>query len=160
MKLPKYAIENPQFSLILFFLLVVAGIVSFFTMPRTENPSIFKPGASIIVIYPGASPSDIEQLVAIPVEEAVHELEDIKKIETSVRDGFMSIAVEFTFGTDPKEKYDEVVGRVNDIKNSLPDEIYEIKTMRWGSGDVNILQLAFCFRLGRILADAGSCRKR
>ena len=108
-----------------------------------ENPTIFVPGASIVVIYPGASPNDLEQLVAVPIEEAVNELEDIKRIETSIRDGFVNIAIEFNWGSDSKEKYNDVVSKLDDVKNNLPDDIYRIETMRWGSGDVNILQLAF-----------------
>ncbi len=143
MKLPKLAIENSQFTVMVFLLLVIVGVNSYFTMPRTENPSIFMPGASIVVIYPGASPNDLEQLVAIPIEEAVNELEDIKRIETSIRDGFVNIAIEFIYGNNAKEKYDDVVGKLNDVKNTLPEDVYRIETMRWGSGDVNILQLAF-----------------
>jgi multidrug efflux pump subunit AcrB len=142
MKLPKYAIDNYQFTIMIFILLVIAGLTSYFTMPRTENPTIFMPGASVVVIYPGASPNDLEQLIAIPIEEAINELEDIKSIETTIRDGLVSVAVEFVFGTNAKEKYNDVVDKVNDIKNNLPQDIYNIETIRWSSGDVNILQLA------------------
>jgi multidrug efflux pump subunit AcrB len=143
MRLPKLAIDNPQFTIVIFILLVLSGIGSFMTMPRTENPSIYAPGASIVIIYPGASPSDIEQLVAIPVEEAINELDDIKRIESNIADGYVSIGVEFDNNTDTEKKYDDVVAKVNDIKASLPDDIYSIKTFKWSTGDVNILQLAF-----------------
>jgi multidrug efflux pump subunit AcrB len=116
MKLPKLAIDNPQFTIIVFILLVLAGFSSYLTMPRTENPSITVPGASVVVIYPGTSPVDLERLIAIPIEEAVNELEDINKIETSVKDGLVSIGVEFVFDTDAKEKYNEFVAKVNDVK--------------------------------------------
>ena len=142
MKLPKYAIDNYQFTIMIFILLVIAGLTSYFTMPRTENPIIFMPGASVVVIYPGANPNDLEQLIAIPIEEAINELEDIKNLETTIRDGFVNVAVEFEYGTDAKEKYNDVVDKVNDIKNKLPQDIYSIETLRWSSGDVNILQLA------------------
>jgi multidrug efflux pump subunit AcrB len=143
MKLPKLAIDNPQFTTIVFILLVLAGFSSYLTMPRTENPPISVPGSSVVVIYPGASPADLEQLVAIPIEEAINELEDIKKLETSIKDGLVSIGVEFVFDTDAKEKYNEVVAKVNDIKGGLPGDILSIETFRWMIGDVNILQLAF-----------------
>ncbi len=142
MKLPKYAIDNYQFTIMIFILLVIAGLTSYVTMPRTENPIIFMPGASVVVIYPGANPNDLEQLIAIPIEEAVNELEDIKNLETTLRDGFVSVAVEFVYGTNAKEKYNDVVDKINDIKNKLPQDIYSIETMQWSSGDVNILQLA------------------
>jgi multidrug efflux pump subunit AcrB len=143
MKLPKLAIDNPQFTIIVFILLVLAGFSSYLTMPRTENPSITVPGSSVVVIYPGTSPADLEQLIAIPIEEAINEIEDIKKIETSIKDGLVSIGAEFIFNTDAKEKYDEVVAKVNDIKTELPEDILSIETFQWMTGDVNILQLAF-----------------
>ncbi len=143
MKLPKLAIDNPQFTTIVFILLVLAGFNSYLTMPRTENPPISVPGSSVVVIYPGASPADLEKLVAIPIEEAINELEDIKQLETSIKDGLVSIGVEFIFNTDAKEKYNEVVSKVNDIKAGLPEDIFSIETFRWMVGDVNILQLAF-----------------
>ncbi|HJX71905.1 MAG TPA: efflux RND transporter permease subunit [Bacteroidales bacterium] len=142
MKLPKYAIDNYQFTIMIFILLVIAGLTSYLTMPRTENPTIYMPGGSVVVIYPGASPNDLEQLVAIPIEEAINEIEDIKSMETAIRDGLVNVAVEFVYGTDAKEKYNEVVNKVNDIKNKLPNDIYSIETLRWSSGDINILQLA------------------
>ncbi len=143
MKLPRIAIDNYQFTIMIFIMLAFAGIVSYLNMPRTENPSIQVPGASVVVIYPGASPKDLEELIAIPLEEAINELDDIKSIETSIRDGVVSVGVEFVFGTDAKEKYDEVVTIVNATRNKLPDDIYSIETIRWSTADVNIMQLAF-----------------
>jgi multidrug efflux pump subunit AcrB len=143
MKLPKLAIDNPQFTVIVFILLLLAGFSSYLTMPRTENPSITVPGASVVVIYPGTSPVDLERLIAIPIEEAVNELEDINQIETSIKDGLVSIGVEFVFDTDAKEKYNEFVAKVNYIKTGLPEDILSIETFQWMTGDVNILQLAF-----------------
>ncbi len=143
MKLPKFAIENHQFTIMLFVILAFAGILSFFRMPRTENPAVDIPGATVVVIYPGGSPKDLEELIAIPIEEAVHELEDVKTIETTIRDGIVTIGIEFAFNTDAKEKVDEVVSRVNGLKNRLPDDIYSIDILEWSTADVNILQLAF-----------------
>lgn len=143
MLLPKIAIKNYQFTIIVFLLLTIFGLTTYFSMPRMENPSIYIPGGSIVVIYPGASPADLEQLVAEPIEESINELDDIKKINTTLLDGLASIAVEFEFETDAKEKFDELVSKVNSVKRDLPEEIFDIQMTRWTSSDVNILQLAF-----------------
>ncbi|MBN2480548.1 MAG: efflux RND transporter permease subunit, partial [Bacteroidales bacterium] len=143
MNLPKLASDNHQFVLIIFLLLTFMGIQAFFTMPRTEDPPLTLPGASVFVILPGASPEDLEELVVNPLEEAMNELEDIKRIETTIKDGIVSISVEFIFGTDAADKYSEVVQQVNAVRSSLPEEIYNITISKWSSSDVNILQLAF-----------------
>ncbi len=142
MKLPEIAIKNYRFVLLVFILLATAGIQSYFKMPRTEDPEMTVPGASVYVVMPGASPSDMEELVSIPIETAINELDDIKKISSSIRDGFASIAVEFYFGTDAEKKYDEVLQKVNSIKNDLPDEVSKIIVFRWATSDVCMLQLA------------------
>ena len=142
MKLPRLAIDNYQFTLLVFILLIVVGISSYRNMPRTENPEMTVPGGSVVVIYPGANPVDLEQLVTIPLEEAINELDNIKKINTGIRDGIAIISVEFDFNTDAKDKYDELVQKVNEVAPDLPDEIYSLETMQWKSGDVSMLQLA------------------
>jgi multidrug efflux pump subunit AcrB len=141
MKLPRLAIENYQFTLTAFLLLMIMGISSFFSMPRSEDPPMQIPGATIIIIYPGSDPLDLEQLVADPLEEAINELDDIKRMETSMRDGIVVTSVEFTFESDPDEKYDEVVQQVNSIRDDLPDEIYDLEILEWNSTDVVMMHL-------------------
>jgi len=63
MRLPKIAIENHQFTIIMILLLLLSGTVSLITMPRSEDPQVAKSGASVVVIYPGANPTDMEQLI-------------------------------------------------------------------------------------------------
>ena len=105
MRLPRLAIDNYQFTLILFILLLLGGIRSFFSMPRTENPEIVIPGVSVIAIYPGAGPEDLEELVAVPIEEAVNEIEDVKSVNTGLIEGVASIAIEFEFGVNAEDKF-------------------------------------------------------
>lgn len=142
MRLPKLAIENHQFTIVLILLLVLSGFVSFLSMPRSEDPHVRKSGASVIIIYPGANPADLEQLVVDPVEEALNELDDIKQINSYMEDGLATTHIEFLAGTDPDEKYSDVVQKVNSIRNELPQDIMSLSTMKWGVSDVNILQIA------------------
>ncbi|HHJ11071.1 MAG TPA: efflux RND transporter permease subunit [Bacteroidetes bacterium] len=143
MNIPRLAIKNSPFTLTVFFLLTVFGVYAYMRMPRTENPSVYVPGGSIVVVYPGASPRDMEQLIAIPVEEAVNELDDIRKIETELRDGIAIVSVEFDYDTDAKEKYNELVRKVNATRAQLPDGISRLEIVEWTSSDVDIMQLAF-----------------
>ena len=110
-------------------------------MPRTEDPTVYVPGGSVIVIYPGASPKDLEQLVAFPVEEAINELDDILEVKTELKDGLSVTSVEFTFNTDAKEKYDELVSQINSIRSDLPEDVL-LDIMQWSSTDVAIMQMA------------------
>lgn len=142
MKITQLTIKNYQFSIVVFLFLSIAGIYSFLTMPRTENPEMSAPGVSVFVVYPGANPIDLEQLVATPIEDVLNELDDIKKIETKIKDGIATVSVEFYYGVDPDEKYDQVLQQINVIKPDLPEDIYHLEVFKWSVSDVAIMQLA------------------
>ncbi len=142
MNLPKFAIENHQFSTIIIIILVLMGIVSFLSMPRSEDPQISPAGTTIFVIYPGANPKDVEELVTKPIEDVLNELENIKEIKSNSRSGFAIISIEFLAGSDGDEKYSDVVQKVNSIRNKLPEEVYDVDMLKWTINDVKILQLA------------------
>ncbi len=141
MKLPKFAIENHQFTIIAVVLLVLTGLVSFLTMPRSEDPQVSPAGTSVIVVFPGANPVDLEELVVDPIEEVINELEDIKEIKTNAEDGLAVIQVEFLSGSDPDDKYSDVVQKVNSVRSNLPAEVARLELVKWSISDVNILQV-------------------
>jgi len=140
MKFPKFAIENHQFSIIVILLLALMGAVSFLTMPRSEDPQVSPAGSSIIVLLPGANPTDLEELIVDPIEEVINELEDIKDIKTSAEDGLVVVAVEFLSGSDPDDKYSDVVQKVNSIRSNLPDEILFLDVSKWSISEVRSFQ--------------------
>jgi multidrug efflux pump subunit AcrB len=69
MRLPELAIKNHQFTIVIVILLILIGVVTFITMPRSEDPQNDMAGTAINIAYPGASPEDLEQLVIDPIEE-------------------------------------------------------------------------------------------
>lgn len=142
MSLPKFALENYQFSTIIISILVLMGIVSFLTMPRSEDPQISPAGTTIYAIYPGANPADVEKLFVQPVEEELNELDDIKELKSISRTGYGQVDIEFLSGSDGDEKYSDVIQKVNSIRSSLPNEIIDVEMMKWTINDVKVLQFA------------------
>lgn len=142
MNIPKIAIRNYQFTIIIVILLVMFGIISLIRMPKSEDPAAAKPGASIFVIYPGAAPADLEQLVVEPIEDALNELDDIKKIESTCQDGLAVVTIEFLAGSDPDEKFSDVTEQVNSVREELPGEISRVELMKWSISDTKFLQVA------------------
>ncbi|WP_421020027.1 efflux RND transporter permease subunit, partial [Klebsiella pneumoniae] len=78
--LTNFSVKNYQFTLIMFIMVAVVGAVTLFTMPRAEDPQINPPQFPIVIIYPGTSPKDLEELVVKPVENRMFELDNIDKI--------------------------------------------------------------------------------
>ncbi len=143
MKITNFAVKNYQFTLIIFLLFAVVGVLTLFTMPRSEDPTIHPPEYLITVIYPGTSPKDMEEQVAKPIENKIYGLENIDKMLTTVEDGIAVIQPKFKYGVDVDNKYQEISTEINALKNSeLPKDIYLIKTEKISSSDVKVLQVA------------------
>src|SRR5690554_4525891 len=97
MSIIKYPIKNYQFTLIMVLLLMVLGMTTLFTMPRAEDPDMVAPYFPVVVVYPGASPQDMEQLVAKPLEARFSGLDKMKKLKTKIDNGLVFIVAEYDY---------------------------------------------------------------
>ena len=142
MKITDFSVKNYQFTLIVFVMLAAIGVNSLLTMPRGEDPDIQAPQFSAIVIYPGTSPKDMEELVVDPIEKRFNEMDDVKRIRSTIDDGLAVIQIEFKYETDPDKKYQDVVREVDAIRGELPGDLSSIEIQKFTPSDVNILQVA------------------
>jgi multidrug efflux pump subunit AcrB len=141
MGLLEFPIRRYQFTLVAFLCLVALGWFAFSKVPREEDPYFKIPGYTIAAIYPGADPKDLERLVAKPIEDKIAALDDVLKIETSIRDGVSFSAIEFETFVDADKKYDEVTREINALRPEFPPET-QIIIRRFSPGLVNTIQIA------------------
>lgn len=142
MKIAAYAVKNWQLTLVVFVMIIVVGTNTLFTMPRAEDPEINPPQFPVVVIYPGTSPKDMEELVVKPLEKKISELENIKSIKTKIDDGVAVLDVEFIYGSNVNDKYQEMVREINGMRDQLPPEILKLEVRKVTPTDVNVLQIA------------------
>src|SRR5688500_8923762 len=122
MKISEYAVKNYQFTLIMFLMAVAVGLATLFTMPRSEDHEIHAPQFSVVAIYPGSSPEDMEELVVDPIEERLNELDDMKRLKTTIGDGLAVFRIEYKYESDPDEKYQELVREIGSLRADLPGD--------------------------------------
>ncbi len=142
MKIAEFSVKNYQFTIIVFLMIVVLGISSLLTMPKAEDPVLKATFNSIVVVYPGTSPEDIEKLVIDPIEERVNSLDDIKNIFSRAADGVAVITVEFEHHIDEEKKYGETLREINALQSKLPKDIFNIDVFKYTPETVNIIQCA------------------
>jgi len=138
----KFFVKNWQFTLVIFIAVMVLGINALLNMPRGEDPPFGAPIFSIVVVYPGTNPKDMEKLIADPIEEELYQLTDVKKINTVIKDGLMVMLAEFNFGVDVEVKNNDVIREINKIRPDLPEGIVQMDIKKAASSDVAILQTA------------------
>jgi len=142
MKISEYAVKNGQFTLVIFIMIIVLGLTTMFSMPRSEDPEMHPPSFSVIISYPGTSPRDIEDRVVTPLEKTISSLDDIKRVRTSIANGVAVIRVEYVYSSNIDSKYQEIVREVNSKRPELPADIASIEIQKQQPTDVNVLQVA------------------
>lgn len=142
MDISKYAVKNYQFTLIMVLMVVAIGVSTLLTMPRAEDPDMKTPQYPVVVIYPGTSPKDMEQLVVKPLESKIYGLDNIKRIKTSVLNGVAVLTVEYRHGSNVEDKYQELIREIGAVRDQLPQDIYSIDVQKVEPSGVNVLQIA------------------
>jgi len=142
MKIAEFAVKNYQFTLIMFLMAAAVGVTTLLTMPRSEDPEIEAPQFSVVVVYPGTSPKDMEELIVDPIEERLNGLEDMKRIKTTISDGLAVLRVEYKYESNPDDKYQEMVREVNALRTELPAEVVSLEVKKFQPSDVNVMQVA------------------
>jgi multidrug efflux pump subunit AcrB len=125
-----WSIRNPIAPIVLFVALLLAGIVSFMRMDVNDNPDISFPAAQVVVVQPGAAPTELETQVTQRIEAAVRGISGVDEITSSVSEGNSQTFVQFVIGTPVDRAVNDVRDAVSQIRSDLPDGILEPQVTR------------------------------
>ena len=120
-----FFIVNFRVVILLIIMLTGLGIYSFMSLPRESMPEVKIPYAMVITTYPGASPSDIEELVTKKIETNLSGLKNVKKITSSSSNSVSMITVEFDAKADLDDSIRKLRDQVNSTKSKLPTDANE-----------------------------------
>lgn len=140
--LAAFSVRNWQFTLVAFGLLVMLGLNALATTPRSEDPHFPLPIMVVRAVLPGAEPAELEQLVAVPIEDALSGLDDVDEIGSTSLDGAAVVQIAFGWDVDVERKYDEVVREVNALRGTLPQGLTQLEVRRARTTEVAVVQLA------------------
>jgi multidrug efflux pump subunit AcrB len=116
--------KNAVASNVLMLTLIVGGIVTLASGAVRQEvfPEVELDVVSISVIYPGASPAEVEQAVVLAVEEAVRGIDGVKKVTSTAMEGQASTLVELLLGTDKDRALNDVKSTIDRI-TSFPEDV-------------------------------------
>jgi len=120
MGLTRTALRRPVTVIMFFCALAAMGLLAFSRLPIQRFPTISFPSVSITVVYPGASPQDVEALVTKPLENAVIGINGIDSIESTSVQGRSRLQLNFVEGVDVNAAAIDVGRKVNEVRGKLP----------------------------------------
>ncbi|MBC7779100.1 MAG: efflux RND transporter permease subunit, partial [Proteobacteria bacterium] len=123
MNVSSWSIRNPIPTIMLFFMLTLAGLAGFHWMKIQNFPDIELPTITVSAALPGAGPGQLETEVARKLENSIATVQGVKHIYTNLQDGSAIVTVEFRLEKPVQEALDETRDAVNRIRADLPADL-------------------------------------
>jgi HAE1 family hydrophobic/amphiphilic exporter-1 len=137
-----YAIKRPLITVVVMIALAAAGTFALLRLKTDEFPDIQQPVVFTAIVYPGASPEQVETELLSPVEEAIQSISGVDQMLGEARDGYAQIITMFNFEKDPQQATQDIRDAISAIRIDLPAEMEEPLLRRFDPIDFPIMQVS------------------
>ncbi|MBU4460240.1 MAG: efflux RND transporter permease subunit, partial [Verrucomicrobia bacterium] len=118
--------NNPVTANLIMMSLLIGGVISFLNIKQEVFPDFELDAVNISVVYPGASPEEVERGIILAVEEAVRGIEGVEKVSSSSREGVGMVVCELLLGADRQKAYQDIQQEVARI-TTFPEDAEEVE---------------------------------
>ncbi len=145
--LPDIAIRRPVTVTMLSISVVILGVIAATRIPLQFLPNVDPAFLGVTIPYPGATPAQVEQQIAIPVEGEFRTVSGLDNIRTISNGDGCFVSMMFTPDTDMALAAAEVRDRMERLKLVLPDDVERMVIQRFNSRSIPIMAFGL-FREG------------
>ncbi|HOK25131.1 MAG TPA: efflux RND transporter permease subunit [Bacteroidales bacterium] len=141
MKLTLESIKRPAGTIILMIVIAVLGIAGFTSLPVNMLPDITYPMVKVYVYWPGATPEQMENEVAMVIERKMATVDNLDYIESTSEEGVYTLLVNFDYSVDRDVAYQDVLAKMGLVKKELPQEILEPVVFKADPSQLPVVEL-------------------
>ncbi len=144
--LPRFSVDRPVTVIMILLALLVVGLISYLRIPIALFPEGYEgKSLGVFIPYNNATPKDIEEKLARPVEEIIGTINNVKRIRTRCYTGVMFARISFQPDTDLRVAYADLRDRMDRVMLELPDDVEQVWVRRWDENDIPIMFLVAKF---------------
>ena len=140
MNLPKIAVERPVAVTMAILLMILMGVIGFTQLPLELLPDLDLPVVVVIAEFPGAGPSEVEDLVVEPLEESLQAVTDVSSITAISQEEEAQIIMEFEWGTDLDFAIQDVREQIDIVMDLLPDDAEDPFALQFDPTEMPVLE--------------------
>jgi len=118
-----WAINNKTSIFVVTVIITLAGLMTYNSLPKENFPEIVIPKIYVSTVYPGTSPSNMENLVTKQIEKQVKSIAGVKKITSNSYQDYSNVIVEFTTDVDIPQAKQKVKDAVDKARSDLPSDL-------------------------------------
>lgn len=141
MNITELAVKRPSLFIVIFSILALLGTISYLSLNYEFLPKISTPIITITTIYPGASPSEVENSVTKILEQQVSGLPDVEKITSTSYESVSSIVVQLKYGAKLDQSVESAQRKVNSIFSKLPHGVLQPAVDKVSLDEMPVMQL-------------------
>jgi len=142
MKLTEISIKRPSLVIVVFTVLTLMGLLSYFSLSYELLPKFSNNVVSISTIYPGASPSEVENTVTKKIEDAVSSMENIKKLNAVSYESLSVVTITLNDKANVDLSLNEAQRKVNSILADLPEEVKPPSLNKFSLDDLPVITMS------------------
>ena len=120
MKISDLSIRRPIYVIVLFLVIGILGFLGFSSMKAELMPKFTPPSLNVQVIYPGASPTEVESSLTVKLEDVLSSMAGVESMRSYSFEGMSMVFVSFTYGTDIEKAVTDAQNKINSKKAELP----------------------------------------
>ncbi|MDY3521055.1 efflux RND transporter permease subunit [Riemerella anatipestifer] len=132
---------NSKLTILLMIALMIIGVYSSTLIPREEEPQIIVPMADVMIGYPGANPTEVENRVVKPLEKIISNIKGVEHVHSMAMNGKAMLIVQFYVGEDTERSYVKLYDELMKHKMMFPKGVYEPIVKTRSIDDVPMLGL-------------------
>ena len=141
MKLAEISIKRPTIIAVLFIILTLGGLFSYSQLGYELVPKFEVNVVTISTVYPGASPSEVENTVTKKIEDAIASLENVKKVESKSYESLSLLMVTLTADADADYSLNDAQRKINAVLKDLPDDVDPPSLVKFSISDLPIITI-------------------
>lgn len=141
MKLAEISIKRPSLVIVLFTILTLGGLYSYSQLGYELIPKFETNVITVATIYPGASPTEVENTVTKKIEDAVASLENIKKLDSKSYESLSTVSITLNSGANVDISMNDAQRKINSIISQLPDDAEAPSLTKFSLSDLPIMTI-------------------
>ncbi len=122
MRLAQFSVHKPVTTLMIFIAMIVLGVTSLALLGIDLLPEVEIPAVSVITLYEGAGPEEIETLITKPIEDILSTISRVDNVLSVSKEGVSTVTLKFAWGENIDEAANDVREKLDMVKERLPEE--------------------------------------
>lgn len=141
MKLAEISIKRPSLVIVLFTILILGGLFSYSQLGYELIPKFEQNVISVATIYPGASPSEVENTVTKKIEDAISSLENIKKIDSKSYESLSIVSITLNSKAKVDVSLNDAQRKINAVISDMPKDAKTPSLSKFSLSDLPIMTI-------------------